>query len=210
MHLELHRIDGITDPYLLPALRIYEQAFPLYEQTTTSSWIENLLDRSESARIFVVALDRESDQVAGMAFYETCRSVSQPPVVYLWYLCTRVDLRGQGLGRKIYQMLTERLFATGARAIVFEVERPDAVLLHGPDAAELAARRIRWYQRNGALLLSNVDYLQHVDNGLPPTPMYLMIHPQHALTPEEAFRIMTEEVELKANAIGPLGLESGT
>jgi GNAT superfamily N-acetyltransferase len=209
MHLDLHRIDGITDPSLLPALRIYEQAFPLNEQMTASFWIENLLDRSEGARNFVVAIDRESDQVAGMAFYDYCRSGAESPVVRLWYLCTRADLRGQGLGRQFYQILIAHLFATGARAMVFEVERPDVALQHGPDAAEMAARRIRWYQRNGALLLSNIDYLQHVDNGLPPTPMYLMIHPQRTLTPEEAFRIVTEEIRWTAVAIGPLALESG-
>ena len=207
MKIDLHDVHGLTDPCLLPALKLYEQAFPLYEQMTTSFWIENLRDMPGKARHFLAAIDRENDEVVGMAFYEICRSAPALAVARLWYLCTREERRGQGLGSRMYGILISRLFAEGVRAVAFEVERPDAAIDHGDDQAELAARRIQWYRRNGAMLLQNVDYLQYVDNGLPPTPMYLMIHPQAPLSGEEAFRLVTEVLGLKAEAVGPLVLE---
>jgi GNAT superfamily N-acetyltransferase len=207
MNIDLHSITSITDPCLLPALRIYEQAFPPYEQMTPSFWIQNLLQLPEGRLGFTAALNREDGDVVGMAFYQVTRPALQPPVAYLWYLCTRDDLRGQGVGAQIYQRLVAQFFEDGIGAVVFEVERPDVAIAHGADSADLAARRIRWYQRNGARLLQNVDYLQHVDNGLQPTPMHLMIHSQQPLTPDEAFRILTEDAGLKAVAIGLLSLD---
>jgi ribosomal protein S18 acetylase RimI-like enzyme len=205
---DLRRITSISDPCLLPALRIYEQAFPPHEQMTPSFWIGNLLDSSEHARHFVAAIDRGSEEVVGMAFYEIVRPADGAPIVRLWYLCTRAGLRGQGVGSQVYQKLISQFFAEGIGAMLFEVERPDTAIQQGVEAAELAARRIRWYQRNGARLLLNVDYLQPVDNGLPPTPMYLMIHSSDpAITPDEALRLATVELRLPAAAIGPLRLE---
>ena len=207
MNIELHPITGIADPCLLPALRIYEQGFPPHEQMTPSFWIKTILELPEGKLNFIAIVNQDDSDVVGMTVYERFRPASQPPVAYLWYLCIREDLRGQGVGGQIYQRLTSQFFDEGINALVFEVERPDVAIAHGTAEADLAVRRIRWYQRNGAKLLLNVDYLQHVDNGLPPTPMHLMIHSRHPLTPDEAFRIMIDDAGLKAQAVGPLSLE---
>ena len=207
MNIELYPIMSIADPLLLLALRIYETSFPPHEQMTPSFWIKNLLTLAEGTVSLTAFIDQDNRDVVGMAFCETIRPVSRPSVVFLWYLCIRADQRGAGIGAQAYQRLISRFFDEGICALVFEVERPDVAIEHGAGAADLAARRIRWYQRNGARLLRNVDYLQHVDNGLPPTPMYLMVHSPHPLTPEEAFRMLTEDVGLNAQAVGPLSLE---
>ncbi len=206
MAFVLHTVSEITDPRLLPALRIYEQAFPVYEQMTSSFWIRLLLSPNDDAMQFISVVDTESDEVVGMILYQIHRHEQSAPVAVLWYFCTRSDIRNRGSGGEIYQIMVSRLFAEGVRAMVFEVERPDVVIKQSVEGAELAERRIRWYQRNGAKLIKNADYLQYVDNGLPPTPMHLMIHTPSPVTPEEAFQIATEAAGMDATAIGTLEL----
>jgi GNAT superfamily N-acetyltransferase len=103
------------------------------------------------------------------------------------YLATRSDLRGQGVGAVLYQQVVEELcLRRGSEILLFEVEKPEVMAAESPEAAQLAQRRIDWYQRQGARLLEGIRYVQSVA-WQPPVEMALMFHNVAALTPTEAF-----------------------
>lgn len=128
----------------------------------------------------LAALD-ESGKFIGLVNYDFC---SDFRAALLWYLAAIPEVRNQGIGSKCYQELVRRSKEWGARAIVFEVELPE----HSDDA-DLARRRIGFYKRQGARLLTGIHYLQTVGSHQPLTPMNIMVHPLEPMTPPEAFDI---------------------
>ncbi|HVK02857.1 MAG TPA: GNAT family N-acetyltransferase [Armatimonadaceae bacterium] len=198
-------IESVHDPRLVPALRVYHESFPLHEQMSVPFWFETVLSLPLPDTHLLAVVDDETDgATVGMVFYQTVAGAggdNAPPVALLWYLCTRGDRRGAGLGAAAYQTLVRTLFANGIAALVFEVEIPEeaGAQEHGGEAAEMARRRIAWYRRNGARVLEGVRYLQSVDNGSEPTPMHLMVHTPAPVTPDEAYALACaatgEEIE---------------
>jgi ribosomal protein S18 acetylase RimI-like enzyme len=211
MDVALHPITSVHDPHLIPALRIYQEAFPVHEQMSVAFWFETVLSLPQPGTQFYAAVDRETGETLGMALYRTpgmAGEVPPPePVAFLYYLCVRGDRRGEGLGATVYQDLVRSLFRTGYAAMVFEVEKPEEARRHGEAAGEVAERRVRWYQRNGARLLRGVDYLQTVDTGLPGTPMHVMIHTPNAVTPETAYALACSGLEEDLRRTSELALE---
>jgi hypothetical protein len=113
-------------------------------------------------------------------------------------------MRGRGLGAAIYGLLWERLAAAGYARLMFEVERPDVV--EGDAARQLAERRIGFYQRLGARVLSGVEYWQSVGPHQPPVLMHLMVDAREGCSPDEAFAWAKGLFGDAVRQLGELGL----
>lgn len=208
--MRLEPLTSFADARLLPAMRIYAEAFPPHEQMSTAFWLETVgaLPQADKQLYAIVGDDAAT---AGMIYLELVSPEAEDgatgPVAFLWYLCTHRDLRGAGVGAAAYAELVRRLQAAGAVGMVFEVEQPEEAERHAAGGGPLAQRRIGWYRRNGARLLKGVRYFQTTDNGSPPVPMHLMVHPFRPVSAEEAYRLACIATEETVERDGALSLE---
>lgn len=202
----VHEIYSEQDPLWLQWQAIYQESFPDYERMSEAFFTEKLHAHATGrARDFhLLAMTPSAGEVAGIACYELHRT-SRAGV--LWYLATRTHQRNRGYGAMLYAEIINRLRNEGAVAMFLEVEIPEIVAIQGAEQAQRATRRIAWYRRQGALLLTGIHYLQHVDQPFPPVPMYLLVHP---LEPLDASQACAMAADLFGNAltqIGPPGLQ---
>ena len=185
--ITLAPLTGLADPRLLPWMELYELSFPPSERLLISTMLALALEQSRFARSgaprdewLLSALD--GDEFVGLVHY---RRYPEERLAALWGLATRPELRGRGLGAAIYLALWRRLREEGCRAVLFEVERPDAA--EDDARREFAARRIGFYRRMGAQLLTGVEYLQQIGPHQPPVPMHIMAQPAETCSAEDAF-----------------------
>jgi GNAT superfamily N-acetyltransferase len=199
--ISLVPLRGLDDPHLLPWMELYELAFPPNERLLISDMLEIARAQAQDGPHTEYLLSAlAGGEFAGLVHYET---FPQLGLAGLWGLATRPAIRGQGLGAAIYDALWQRLRADGCRGLILEVERPD--MTHGEAARQLAVRRIRFYQRLGARLLTGVEYLQTVGPHQPPLPMHVMIHAAAGCSPEEAYgwvRALARDAVLQVGALG--------
>jgi len=199
--LKFVEITDINDDLLLPWLRLWETAFPPVERILVSDLLKVLKDKARGLSVYdhlIAALD-ESGKFVGLIQYEIWPEIS---LALFWYLAVDPDIRGRGLGAKCYAEVKRRAKEAGAKALLFEVELPEE-----SDDPELARRRIEFYRRQGALLLSGIRYLQFIGTHQPVVPMHIMLHPFEPMTPRQAFGLarkvfgdyvtQTGELELK-------------
>lgn len=188
----IRRLSDPADPLLPAWLALYERAFPPEERVPPEEHLREL--RPDSDAVLLAAED-EAGKLLGLARYDLYERAA-----YLYYLAVDEAVRSLGLGSLMYREILRQLEADapGLAAMVFEVERPD----HAEDA-ELAERRIRFYQRLGAKLLRGIHYVQEIP-GQPGVPMHLMIHPFRTLEPPEALALAEElfEVTRTEEALG--------
>lgn len=179
--LRLHHITSISDPFLPPWLDLFQTAFPLHEQIQISSLLGALTSREEDRAVFTAAL--LEDKFAGMALHQR-----REDVAVLWYLAVHPDFRGQGLGSQLYGMI--RAGYPEARALVYEIERPDQARTAGD--REQAERRIAFYRRLGGRVALNLRFWMSVGDWQPKTLMYLVIHPLQPMNPDDALQIFRQ------------------
>jgi len=163
---------------------IYEQSFPVEERDPFENMLQAILRREQAGPEecenchFQVAV--EGDQAAGAAFFNYYPKTRMGFIAYLAVHPTR---RNGGLGAQLYHHLVEcvaeeaRTSGSGpAVGVVFEVEPPEL----GVDADEqaLRRRRIGFYQRNGAVVVSDLALIAPpLGHGLPEMPYEIMFHP---------------------------------
>lgn len=177
----LIEIDGLGDPWLPDWLRLYELSFPPEERLLAGELVGLLQNPASCQTHHLLALVEAEQGLSGLGLWQSRLELS---TAYLWYLAIQADIRGGGLGSALYQTIVASALAQH-HLLIFEVELP----AEAPDEASrrLRERRIDFYRRNGARLLSGVDYLQTVGTHLPPVPMHLMAHAVEPLTPVEVF-----------------------
>jgi GNAT superfamily N-acetyltransferase len=186
-------IRELTDPdseLARQAFALYEEAFPVEERDP----VKNIVNAMRQRQAKDPTLDRlghfwivlHEGAVAGLAMFTYYRA---DQLAFIAYMAIRRDLRGQGYGSALFQRLVERLpidseqlggDRADALGACFEVERPD---VDGLDDSERRTRerRIRFYQRNGAQILREVDFVAPpLAEDLPPVPYYLMFRPVDA------------------------------
>jgi len=187
--LTCHEVTTFDDVLYDAFLDLFQTSFPLEEQVLVSGHNQELRARMRGEPTderFLVALS--GPDPVGMAQYRLARGNGAGVA---WYLAVREGLRGGGIGARIYHEVVRliREDNADASAVVYEVERPDRA--HTPEQAHFAERRIRFYQRNGGLLLEGIRYVQSV-GWQPPVEMHLMVHPLRGMGAEEAFRICAD------------------
>ncbi len=196
--LNYRSIRSLSDKCYDSWLDIYQTSFPLSEQMLVSALNSALReiggqDASERTAEFLLAETQEGEPV-GISHYvysEDCKAG------LLWYIAVRKDIRSKGFGSQIYHESVQRLKNDHPEiiALMFEVEDPMHV--DTDEENQLAHRRITFYRRNGAKLVSGIHYLQSV-GWQPPIPMHLMIHSLN-----DAFKITAENaLELIRCAFG--------
>ena len=202
--LRIIEITSLNDDLLPAWLDLYETAFPANERVLVSTFFRMLKtrrDEQDRSHHILSAVDGAGKPV-GMVCYEL------QPVIHaavLWYIAVDSQARGQGMGSWLYQQVMRRAGPGRFAAWVFEVERPE-------DAAssaqtQLARRRIEFYRRNGARLLSGIHYMQSVGAHQAPIPMHLMVHPLRQVDARQAFELAQSIFGNAVEAIGELKLE---
>ncbi|MEZ0395895.1 MAG: GNAT family N-acetyltransferase [Anaerolineales bacterium] len=195
-------LSGRLDPLLPAWLDLYETAFP-YEERVLISTFWRVLEKTETGAppdVVLSALVDSQGNLSGMAAYQMLPSLAAG---FLWYLAIAPGGRGHGLGSAYYHFILEDVFRS-ADLLLFEVEIP----AHCEEAERRrnAERRIVFYQRNGAALLTGIHYMQSVGSHVPPTPMHLMVHARRPTTAEEAFKIAKTLFGDSLSQTGPLDL----
>jgi ribosomal protein S18 acetylase RimI-like enzyme len=205
MTLTYADLRSLADERYDAYLDIYQRSFPLGEQMLVSGLnrtLRGIESGEDTESRMIVALEPDG-QVVAMAHFEMG---SAERAAALWYLAVAPELRCAGLGSAVYRHIVGAL-AQGSEpavALVFEVERPDRA--HDDAQGVLADRRIAFYRRQGALLLTGVDYIQSV-GWQPPVEMHVMVHPFRGMTPDEAFVLARAVLGDAVESIGPLALE---
>jgi len=161
----LVELIDVNDDLLLPWLDLYETALPANERELVSSQLGLLKAKSrndEKEQVMLAAID-EQGALFGIIQYQFNRQLS---VALLWYFAVNRELRNKGLGSQMYRELCAQLTSGGIRALIFEVEIPEDA--ESKEGRQLAERRIAFYRRLGAKLLTGVHYLQYVGWHQPP------------------------------------------
>ena len=149
--------------------RIYEEGFPDHLRADFTSLTDHRED-GESALALV-----RGRQPCG---FTMLRRLGVTGWTFLRYFVVDQRLRGQGLGGIMWDQLIAWLQADGCTLLVFDVEDPGEPGC-GPAQAQVRSRRVRFYQRHGAVVLPLRGYrTPHAsagDDGW--TPMLLMAAP---------------------------------
>ncbi len=188
---------SLEDDLLLPWLDLYETAFPPSERALVSQILRMLKDRSgetgvEPCQVIHALVDGveyngvEYNSERSLVGISLCQFNASLKAGFLWYLAVTPEMRGQGLGTCLYQMVCEQVFRR-AEILIFEVEMPERA--HTPEERQWCERRIRFYQRNGAQLLTGIHYLQTVGAHQPPLPMHLIAHSHTGMSASQVLEI---------------------
>lgn len=177
----------LTDPkrrWSREAVAIYLDSFPPEEMDP----VEHLQELMASApaepqpgeTLFRFAVGVGSDTVRALSVYTYH---PEERLAFLWYLATTAVSRGQGIGSWLLQQTIEHVLEDAQLCggeppvgICWEVERPSDTT--DPHEQELRQKRIRFYERNGSLLLPHIDLLTPpMGPDLPEVHYYIMYHP---------------------------------
>jgi GNAT superfamily N-acetyltransferase len=200
--ISLVPLRGLEDPHLLPWMELYELSFPPAQRLLISTMLAIARRQTRDdpqPEWLLTALAGEA--FAGLVHYATFPALG---IAGLWGLATPPALRGQGLGAEIYMALRARLATEGYRVLLLEVERPDVV--ESEVGRQLAERRIGFYRRLGARLLTGIEYMQRVGPHQPPVPMHIMLDCDERCAPDVAFGWARALFHDAAQQTGELGL----
>ncbi len=165
--IEFKLIQNIDHPDVEKALVLYEQTFPSQERIQLS---ELKLDiQSQAAQLWIGYYQQE------FALMSILYSLPSHDFILLAYLATVPQLRNIKIGSQFLNYLIDLVHQT-SKTLVLEVEHPDF-----GDNPELKQRRIKFYQRLGAKILTNLIYLLPALDGTKTTEMLLMIIPNNPL-----------------------------
>jgi GNAT superfamily N-acetyltransferase len=182
-NLKLIELTDPEDMLARQAFDLYVVSFPVEERVSLSAIKEGILNRDDGLAgdyisRFIAAV--QDDRTVGLSMYGYYRI---PRLACLFYLAVQPDLRGLGLGAWLLNQ-TAALLPNDARilggesplGLCWEVDRPNES--GDPEERTLRARRIKFYERNGAILLDSIDFIAPpLSEGLPPVPYFLMFMP---------------------------------
>jgi len=194
-------IEDLHDELLLPWLDLYETAFPPTERVLISTILENLGNQkfNKERDMHIDAIMVKNNLFIGIAMYEL---PLDKPVAILWYVAVDPEQRSKGWGSLIYHQLLSKLDPKVITGLFFEVEIPN-----DSHSSSDAVKRIRFYQKNGAKLLTGIHYMQSVGWHQPPTPMHIMVHPLQPMDAETAYKLAYSIFGEAMQKTGTLALE---
>jgi GNAT superfamily N-acetyltransferase len=175
---DIRAIDDLDTPLGQEALAIYEQAFPETERDPVENIAASLKNSDPETAVSHFRALIDQDAVVGFTYFS---SYKEYYLGYLKFIAVRAELRGKRYGPLLVKDAIRQLRADGRRAtgwpylgLVLEVERPEAT--ENEQEREIRERRIRFYQRNGAVMIENLDYVAPpVAPGQPSLPFHLMV-----------------------------------
>lgn len=147
------------------AMDIYSASFPLNEQQPISTIKARVVQGSSELYI-----GRYGDETVFMALLFPLPGTD---FILLDYMATLASHRGKNAGSLFLQYMVAQLTASGN---YFLIESEDPASGNNRQERE---RRITFYQRNGAKLLSGVHYILPGMHGLEPTDMFLLVMPAY-------------------------------
>ncbi len=181
--LTLAEIVNSEDTLFLDWLDLYETSFPPNERMLVSDILrvlnKNRANNERNSTHFIVLLD-ESKACVGMMLYYTKQ---EEKIAWLWYMAIKPNVQSRGFGSYLYNELLKQLSSSGYKALFLEVEIP------GEANSAQAERRIRFYEKQGAILLKDIDYLQDIGWHTQPTQLFLMIQPLQHLGDTQTFEL---------------------
>lgn len=199
--LKFVEITEANDELLPKWLDLYETAFPPEEKVLVSEFLWLLGEKRDGNRrnSHIQAVLDGDDLFVALLRYDLGK---EPGIAYLWYLAVDPEARSGGIGSACFREVVRRAQEAQLRAVVFEVEIPEH--FDDMERREYARRRIEFYRRQGALVLSGIRYIQRLPNQ-PEIPLHIMVRPIDPTTPQDAFemaRLLFDDV----TQIGELGL----
>lgn len=199
--LQFVDIESASDELLIPWIELYEIAFPPEERILVAQFLKLLhaKARGEYAESHIQAVVDKDGRFVALLRYDLIRDRKS---AYLWYLAVHPDARSGGIGAQCFAHVVSRAEEAGLRALVWEVEMPEH--LEDETKRELARRRIAFYRRQGALMLTGIHYIQQVAYQ-PGTPMHIMVRPIEQVTPQEVFELANRLLG-GVEQVGELGL----
>ena len=183
--LQFVEISDANDELFQKWIDLYETAFPPEERMPVAWFLRLIGERRHglAPNSYIQAVLDESGSFVGLLRYDLC---DQPPVAYLWYIAIAPEARGAGLGAACFNEVVRRAGESGLRAVIFEVEIPE--YFDDPIRRDNARRRIEFYRRLGAFLLTGIRYMQRIPNQ-PEVPLHIMVRPIDPINAIEAFEM---------------------
>ena len=126
---------SINEPLRTQLERIYEASFPPEEREDT----RHVFDVSPDREMFVA---RDPDARSALGFASVIHATNR--VALLDYLAVSADARSGGIGGCLLDAVLEGLSQGATEMVFMELERPESA-----SEPELAARRVRFYERHG-------------------------------------------------------------
>lgn len=203
--VSIREITNPTDPAWGRWFEIYLESIPPQEQMSEDYFRQVLAGKAQGelrdARI-LLATKGKTNAILGIAYYQV--GLCEDEVGCLWYLATTGTERNRGYGAQIY-----RAICAGVRErhklMFFEVEIPELAEQRAAEG-DIAARRIAWYERQGAQQLLGVRYIQSVDTTDTLLPMRLMVHKFAEMSVEEVYRLAKQLFGDGLERVSDLGL----
>jgi GNAT superfamily N-acetyltransferase len=162
----LEPVESLSPAAVATVRRIYEEGFPPHQRADFSAVTD---ERQDGELAFALV---SGGQPRGFAML---RPLGSTGWVFLRYFVVDEGQRGRGIGGLLWDQLTGRVREEGFTLLVFDVDDPDEPGC-GPGQARIRSRRIRFYQRHGAVLLPVTGYRTPRADAEAPgwTPMLLM------------------------------------
>lgn len=169
---EFVRVDPLDTSSFAEVYEQYEQAFPAEERQPY-----NVLFSRFQQGVNVLFICTCQQKICAFAFLF---SLGKTRFVLLDYFSVLDELRSKGIGSNMMSFLKSEL-QNQTKIMVLEVENPE----FGEDR-EMKEKRIAFYLRNDAVLLSNVRFLiPALDLSEKPVEMKLMFLPKFKISKEE-------------------------
>lgn len=172
-------VQSESDPVLAKWLGMYERSFPrevLVPREVIAAQINAAARVPVEGDVLHVAAALDGDAIVGGAMFSF---LSQSNLGFLSYIFSGPEARGRGVVAWVYRQLTGSLASDATvrgrslQGIIFEVERED--LAATPREREERIRRLRFFAKVGAGVVTGIDYLQPpLHSEEEPLPMYLM------------------------------------
>jgi hypothetical protein len=146
--LEIKRWTGevLGDEVVQQLCRISEESFPPEEREPCQTLIKTIQD---GRSILYTASTRNT--IRG---FTKLTQLKKTKTYLMEYLAVETRSRNRGIGKKILQFIKKDLRAVKGLGLILEVEPPEVA---GGEEREIRLRRIRFYQRNGALMVRDGD-----------------------------------------------------
>lgn len=184
--VQFRRIDTSETECFMDVYAIYSNAFPPEERQS----MDVLVERFEKALNELFVLEANQKVLAFALLWP----LSGTHFTLLDYLAVDSEFRSSGYGSMMLSCLKAEMFNRD-KHLVLEVENPD----YGIDTRS-KQKRIEFYLKNGAVLLSNVRYLiPALDFSNNHVEMRMMLLPKYDITQAECAKII-EKVHLEVYA----------